>query len=73
MIDYRKHRWLPLVLILAWFGWLIAMSRIGLSGLAHIGENLFLRTVWIVFLGVVTFVLPFFLLRRLAMRQNRTR
>jgi len=70
VIDYRKHRWMPLAIILVWFAWLFAMSKIGLSGLEQIGEDPWLRVVWVVVLAVVTFVLPFFLLRRLARRQK---
>ncbi len=72
MIDYRKHRWLLAALILGWFAWLFAMSRIGLAGLALIGEDLVFGILWLVVLGTVTFGLPLFLFRRFTRRQNRT-
>jgi hypothetical protein len=72
VIDYRKHRWMPLALVVVWLGWLFAMSRIGLAGLERIGEDLWLGLFWVVALGLATFGLPYLLFRRLR-RQNRTR
>jgi hypothetical protein len=71
--DYRKRPWLPLAILLAWFAWLFAMSRIGLVGLELIGQNLLPRIVWVLALGAIALGLPFFLFRRWAKHQDRAR
>ena len=73
MIDYRKHRWVIAALLLGWLAWLFAMSRVGLAGLHLIGEDLWLRIIWIIVLGAGTFGLPVLLHRRFQRSQNRTR
>ena len=73
MIDWRKHHWAPFVVTLVYFAWLFAMSRIGLAGLALIGEDLWLRLIWLLVISTLAFGPPIYLLRRLVKRLNRTR
>ena len=68
MIDFRKYHWVPFAVTLAYFGWLFAMSRIGLAGLTLIGESLWLRVLWVAAIGTLAFGSPIFLLRRFLKR-----
>ena len=71
MIDYRKHRWVPLALIAGWLAWLFAMSAIGRAGLRLIDEDFWPRIIWVFAVCIATFGLPLFLLGRFTKRQSK--
>jgi hypothetical protein len=73
VIDYRKHRWVLFGAMLAYFGWLFVISRIGLAGLSLIGEGVDRALIWLVVVVALAFGPPIFVLRRFLKRLHRTR
>ena len=73
MIAWRKRRVVPVSILIVYFGWLFGISRLGLAGLAVIGESLWLRLAWLIVISSLAFGPPIFLLRRLTSRLDRTR
>jgi hypothetical protein len=69
VIDYRKRPWLPVVVLLAWFAWLIGMSLLAQATFpfnAPASRQILALAV----LGGMTFGAPLYLIIRWARRRK---